>query len=89
VPWPALSDRRILRSRSLRVGLLHLAPETGALEQNRALIENATAVAADMGAAWVVSGELVVPGYRFQPLIGTDWITRQPAECLLEIRSLH
>src|ERR671937_2886505 len=67
-----------LRSCSLRVGLLHLAPETGALEQNRALIEKATAVAADMGAAWVVSGELVVSGYRFQPLLGTDWITSQP-----------
>jgi predicted amidohydrolase len=31
-----------------------------------------------MGSAWVVSGELVVSGYRFQPLIGTDWITSQP-----------
>lgn len=69
-----LRDRGI----SLRVGLLHLAPETGALEQNRALIEKATALAADMGAAWVVSGELVVSGYRFQPLLGTDWITSQP-----------
>jgi predicted amidohydrolase len=58
--------------------LLHLAPEAGALEDNRALIETATTVAADMGAAWVVSGELVVSGYRFQPLIGTDWITSQP-----------
>src|ERR671936_717622 len=63
-----------LRSCSLRVGLLHLAPETGALEQNRALIEKATAVAADMGAVWVVSGELVVSGYRFNTLfvIGRD-----------------
>ena len=58
--------------------MLHLAPETGAIEQNRTLIEKATAVAADMGAAWVVSGELVVSGYRFQPLLGTDWITSQP-----------
>jgi predicted amidohydrolase len=58
--------------------LLHLAPEAGAVEHNRALIEKATAVAADMGAVWVVSGELVVSGYRFHPLIGTDWITSQP-----------
>jgi predicted amidohydrolase len=75
---PALTDRRILASCSLRVGLLHLAPETGALAQNRALIEKATEIAAEMGAAWAVSGELVVSGYRFQPLLGTDWITRQP-----------
>jgi 5-aminopentanamidase len=62
----------------LRIGLLHLAPETGALERNRALIERATAIAAELGAAWVISGELVVPGYRFQPVIGTDWITSDP-----------
>jgi hypothetical protein len=59
-------------SRSLRIGLLHLAPEVGAVKRNRVLLEKATRVAADMGSAWVVSGELVVSGYRFQPLIGTD-----------------
>jgi len=26
----------------------------------------------------VLSGELVVPGYRFEPLIGTNWIAEQP-----------
>jgi predicted amidohydrolase len=26
----------------------------------------------------VLSGELVVPGYRFEPLIGTTWIAKQP-----------
>jgi predicted amidohydrolase len=26
----------------------------------------------------VLSGELVVPGYRFEPLIGTNWIEQQP-----------
>jgi 5-aminopentanamidase len=66
------------RAISLRVGLLHLAPEPGALGQNRVLLETGTALAAEMGAAWVVSGELVVSGYRFQPLLGTDWITSQP-----------
>jgi predicted amidohydrolase len=65
-------------SRSLRIGLLHLAPEVGAVKRNRVLLEKATRVAADMGSAWVVSGELVVSGYRFQPLIGTDWIMSQP-----------
>jgi hypothetical protein len=43
------------------------------------LIEKATALAADIGAAWVVSGELVVSGYRFQPLLGKDWITSSRA----------
>jgi 5-aminopentanamidase len=65
-------------TRSLRVALLHLAPELGAVDSNRALIESGTRVAAELGADWVVSGELVVPGYRFEGLIGTDWIDEQP-----------
>ncbi len=65
-------------TRSLKVALLHLAPELGALDRNRALIESGTHLAAELGADWVVSGELVVPGYRFDGLIGTDWIVEQP-----------
>jgi omega-amidase len=64
--------------RSLTVAFLHLAPELGALDRNRTLIEHGTRVAADSGADWVLSGELVVPGYRFEPLIGTNWIADQP-----------
>jgi len=64
--------------RSLTVAFLHLAPELGALDRNRSLIEYGTRVAADSGADWVLSGELVVPGYRFEPLIGTKWIAEQP-----------
>jgi predicted amidohydrolase len=64
--------------RSLTVAFLHLAPELGALDHNRSLIEYGTRVAADSGADWVLSGELVVPGYRFEPLIGTNWIAEQP-----------
>jgi predicted amidohydrolase len=64
--------------RSLTVAFLHLAPELGALDRNRLLIEYGTRVAADSGADWVLSGELVVPGYRFEPLIGTNWIAEQP-----------
>jgi predicted amidohydrolase len=60
------------------VAFLHLAPELGALDRNRRLIECGTQVAADLGADWVLSGELVVPGYRFEPLIGTNWIAEQP-----------
>jgi 5-aminopentanamidase len=62
----------------LKVALLHVAPELGAVGRNRALIESGTRVAAELGADWVVSGELVVPGYRFEALIGTDWIDQQP-----------
>jgi predicted amidohydrolase len=65
-------------TRSLKIGLLHLAPELGVLDTNRALIESGTRTAARLGADWVVSGELVVPGYRFAPLIGTGWIREQP-----------
>jgi predicted amidohydrolase len=64
--------------RSLTVAFLHLAPELGALDRNRSLIEYGTRVAANSGADWVLSGELVVPGYRFESLIGTEWIAAQP-----------
>jgi hypothetical protein len=64
--------------RSLTVASLHLAPELAELDRNRSLIEYGTRVAADLGADWVLSGELVVPGYRFEPLIRTNWIAEQP-----------
>jgi 5-aminopentanamidase len=64
--------------RSLTVAFLHLAPELAELDRNRSLIEYGTRMAADSGADWVLSGELVVPGYRFEPLIGTNWIAEQP-----------
>jgi predicted amidohydrolase len=62
----------------LKIGLLHLAPSLGQLDDNRSLIEQATRLAAELGAGWVISGELVVSGYLFEPLIGTDWIAEQP-----------
>jgi predicted amidohydrolase len=64
--------------RSLTVAFLHLAPELAELDRNRSLIEHGTRVAANSAADWVLSGELVVPGYRFEPLIGTTWIEEQP-----------
>ena len=45
-------------TKSLKIGLLHLAPELGALDANRALIESGTRIAAGLGADWVVSGDL-------------------------------
>jgi predicted amidohydrolase len=74
--------------RSLRVALLHLAPELGALEANRALVESGTRLAAGLGADWVVSSELVVCGYRFAPLIGTDWIEQQPDSWMRRLAEL-
>jgi N-carbamoylputrescine amidase len=75
-------------TKSLKVALLHLAPELGALDSNRALIESGTLVAAELGADWVISGELVVPGYRFDGLIGTDWIGAQPDEWMRQLARL-
>jgi len=74
--------------RSLRVAFLHLAPELGALDRNRTLIEYGTRVAIDSGADWVLSGELVVPGYRFEPLIGTNWIADQPDSWMRQLARL-
>jgi N-carbamoylputrescine amidase len=65
-------------TKSLKIGLLHLAPTLGALDANRALIDSGTRAAAGLGADWIVSGELIVPGYRFAPLLGTEWISEQP-----------
>lgn len=52
------------------------------------MIERGTRVAADLGAEWVLSGELVVPGYRFEPLIGTEWIAVQPDAWLRRLARL-
>jgi 5-aminopentanamidase len=65
-------------TKSLKIGLLHLAPTLGAVDANRALIESGTRVAAGLGADWILSGELVVCGYRFASVLGTGWIGEQP-----------
>lgn len=62
----------------IRVALLHLAPATSRVAENRALVEQATRMAADGGANWVVTPELCIPGYMFMKQIGTDWILPQP-----------
>jgi 5-aminopentanamidase len=72
----------------LRLALLHLAPSLGDLEANRRLLENSTRVAGDLGADWVLSGELVVSGYEFETLIGTAWIESQPDEWLKRYAAL-
>jgi 5-aminopentanamidase len=75
-------------TKRLTLGILHLAPELGALEQNRALVEAGTRLAADLGADWVISGELVVAGYRFPAVIGTDWIVPQPDPWMRRLAAL-
>jgi predicted amidohydrolase len=62
----------------MRIALLHLAPIPGALEQNRQLVEAALTSAADAGAHWVVTPELVTTGYEFTERITADWIASQP-----------
>jgi len=63
---------------SIRIALLHLAPTTSKVAQNRALVKRATQMAAESGADWVVTPELCIPGYMFMKQIGTDWILPQP-----------
>ncbi|MGH7319084.1 MAG: carbon-nitrogen hydrolase family protein [Candidatus Rokuibacteriota bacterium] len=62
----------------LRLSLLHLAPVTGAVAENRRLIEQGVKLAAAEGADWILTPELVVCGYEFGEVIGTVWIQPQP-----------
>jgi N-carbamoylputrescine amidase len=62
----------------LRTALLHLAPVTGAIADNRRLIEAGVRSAAARGAHHVLTPELAVCGYEFNAVIGTAWIEPQP-----------
>lgn len=62
----------------LRISLLHLAPVTGDVAQNRKLVETAVTMASEQGADWAITPELCIPGYLFAEMIGTDWILPQP-----------
>ena len=64
---------------SSTVALLHLAPRPGDIEHNKRMVEAAVRRASAMGARFVVSPELVVSGYGFRDIIGTDWIARDQA----------
>lgn len=61
-----------------RIALLHLSPQPGALAQNRSLVDAAIRSAADAGAEWIVTPELVTTGYEFVEHIGAEWIEPQP-----------
>jgi 5-aminopentanamidase len=72
----------------LNVALLHIGPRAGDLAFNRRLIENAIVTAAAAGSDWVITPELSVCGYTFEPLIGTDWIAIQPDPWMIAISNL-
>jgi 5-aminopentanamidase len=63
---------------TLRIALAHLAPIPGDLASNRQLVERAVTTAARAGAHWIVTPELIIPGYTFADSIGTEWIVPQP-----------
>ena len=62
----------------LRIAFLHLAPAAGDLARNQQLVERSIVLAADAGAKWILTPELVTTGYTFADFIGTDWIMGQP-----------
>lgn len=54
--------------------MLHLAPEVGQLETNCRLVEHGMAMAANLGAEWIVTPELCLTGLSFPRKLGIDWI---------------
>ncbi|HVG02439.1 MAG TPA: carbon-nitrogen hydrolase family protein, partial [Nitrospira sp.] len=72
----------------LRIAFLHLAPIPGALAQNRRLVIMATMKAADVGAHWILTPELVESGYTFADSLGTKWIKPQPDRWMAQVRRL-
>src|SRR5262245_19580454 len=62
----------------MRIALLHLALRAGNLAHNRRLLENAIDSATQVGAEWIVTPELCLPGYEFADIIGTGWVSSGP-----------
>ena len=71
----------------IKISLLHLAPSTGQLESNKALLLQSLKLCAQMKSDWVISPELWVCGYSFERMIGSDWITHQPDTWMQELCS--
>jgi predicted amidohydrolase len=72
----------------LHVAFLHLAPIPGDIPHNRRLLEQAIIAAAEKGASWILTPELMVCGYSFSERIGTDWIAPQPDRWMNEMGRL-
>jgi N-carbamoylputrescine amidase len=77
--------RAAASSPTLCIALLHLAAVTGDLSGNRMLVEKAVTIAAENGAAWIITPELCTCGYGFAEVIGTAWIRPQPDEWMSAI----
>ena len=69
----------------LRIAFLHLAPVPGALVQNRRLVVTAMTKAANVGAHWILTPELVESGYTFADRLGTKWIKPQPDRWMAQV----
>jgi len=67
-----------IQSQTLRIALLHLAPIPGDISHNRNLVKQAVTTAAGLGAEWITLPELIICGYSFADIIGTEWILPQP-----------
>lgn len=72
----------------IKISLLHLALEPGALARNYALLERAIRIASALQADWVVAPELSICGYEFHDAIGTEWIATHPDSWTLGICEL-
>lgn len=77
-----------MKTPTLRVALAHLAPIPGDLTHNRQLVETAIIIAARTGAHWIVTPELIIPGYTFADRIGTEWILPQPDQWMTNLGQL-
>ena len=59
-----------------KLALLHLASRPGEVGHNKRLVEEAIGRISAMGVKLIVTPELVVSGYGFRDIIGTEWIAR-------------
>jgi len=61
----------------ISIALLHFDSTLADLESNTQLIERGVRLAANEGAQWIMTPELALTGYRFDLVIGTDWINAE------------
>jgi len=62
----------------MRLALLHLNLSGGPQEANLALLQQAITLAAEEGANWIITPEMVLQGYFFAEKTGTPNIAVQP-----------
>lgn len=59
------------------IALLHLAPSSGDLVNNRQTLVKAVQAAKKREAQWIITPELCTSGLQFSSRIGTEWIKKQ------------